>query len=245
MMPKSSAMYLPWFAASMATKMLPGCMSAWKKPSRNTCVKKISTPARARRFRSMPARAAVDCGRSGCPSSAPSPSLRCVHQSQCISGHQQQRRVLEVAAQLRAVRRLARQVELVVERLVELGDDLARPQALAVATTAARPAARRCASARGPSRSPRRCSGRSTLTATGVPSGSSAKCTCATDALATGVGSNVLNTSSSGLAVDARRASRSTCVGRKRRHAILQLARARRRCRAAAGRAASTASART
>ena len=30
--------------------------------------------------------------------------------------------------------------------------------------------------------------GRSTLTATGVPSGSSAKCTCATDALATGTG---------------------------------------------------------
>jgi hypothetical protein len=24
--------------------MLPGCMSAWKKLSRNTCVKKISTP---------------------------------------------------------------------------------------------------------------------------------------------------------------------------------------------------------
>ena len=46
MMPKSSATYLPWCSASTATKMLPGCMSAWKKPSRNTCVKKISTPAR-------------------------------------------------------------------------------------------------------------------------------------------------------------------------------------------------------
>ena len=56
--------------------------------------------------------------------------------------HEQQRRVLEVAAQLRAVRRLARQVELVAQRLLELGDDRARPQPLAVATTASRPASR-------------------------------------------------------------------------------------------------------
>ena len=41
--------------------------------------------------------------------------------------------------------------------------------------------------------------GRSTLTATGVPSGSSAKWTCATDALAIGVSSNERNTASMGL----------------------------------------------
>ena len=46
--------------------------------------------------------------------------------------HEQQRRMLEVAPQLRAVRRLARQVEFVVDRLVELGDDLARFQPLAL-----------------------------------------------------------------------------------------------------------------
>jgi len=34
--------------------MLPGCMSAWKKPSRNTWVKKISTPARDSAFMSLP-----------------------------------------------------------------------------------------------------------------------------------------------------------------------------------------------
>src|SRR5437868_2043074 len=39
----------------METKIFPGCMSAWKKPSRNTCVKKISTPARASARMSMPA----------------------------------------------------------------------------------------------------------------------------------------------------------------------------------------------
>ena len=43
MMPKSTGTRSPW--ASM--KMLPGCMSPWKKPSRNTCLKKISA-ARAR-----------------------------------------------------------------------------------------------------------------------------------------------------------------------------------------------------
>ena len=47
-------------------------------------------------------------------------------------GDEQERRVLEVAAQLRAVRRLAREVELVAQRLLELGDDRARPQPLAV-----------------------------------------------------------------------------------------------------------------
>ena len=35
--------------------MFPGCMSAWKKLSRNTCVKKISTPFSATRLRSTPA----------------------------------------------------------------------------------------------------------------------------------------------------------------------------------------------
>ena len=41
--------------------------------------------------------------------------------------------------------------------------------------------------------------GRSTLTATSVPSGSTAKWTCATDALATGVRSNDRNISVTGL----------------------------------------------
>ena len=35
------------------TKMLPGCMSAWKKLSRNTWVKKISTPRSASSFMSV------------------------------------------------------------------------------------------------------------------------------------------------------------------------------------------------
>ena len=35
--------------------MLPGCMSAWKKPSRNTWVKKMVTPSRASWRMSTPA----------------------------------------------------------------------------------------------------------------------------------------------------------------------------------------------
>ena len=39
----------------MSTKMLPGCMSAWKKLCRNTCVKKIRTPFSASCAMSVPA----------------------------------------------------------------------------------------------------------------------------------------------------------------------------------------------
>ena len=40
--------------------------------------------------------------------------------------------MLEITAQLRAVRRLPREIELVAEGLLELADDRPRPQALAV-----------------------------------------------------------------------------------------------------------------
>jgi len=52
---------------SVATKMLPGCMSAWKKPSRKTCVKKISTPARDRSERLMPAASSASVWLIGMP----------------------------------------------------------------------------------------------------------------------------------------------------------------------------------
>ena len=52
--------------------MLPGCMSAWKKPSVNTWVKKISTPVRASVGMSMPAARM----RSTCPTGMP--YMRCM-----------------------------------------------------------------------------------------------------------------------------------------------------------------------
>ena len=154
------------------------------------------------------------------------------------------------AAKLRrscaAVGRLAHQVELVVQVLVELGDDLARLAAACRRPRAARPAPRAvCISARscsidladaGPQHLDRDLACRRAA---------SAKCTCAIDALATGSRSNAREHVVERPAVDARRASPATCVRRERRHAVLQLARARRRCRAAAGRAASTAPGRT
>ena len=48
------------------------------------------------------------------------------------AGHEQQGRVAEIAAELRAVGRLAREVELVLQRLRELVDHLARTQAAGV-----------------------------------------------------------------------------------------------------------------
>ena len=52
----------------MPTAMLPGCMSAWKKPSRNTCVKKISTPSRESFLRSTPALRRSSMRLTGMPS---------------------------------------------------------------------------------------------------------------------------------------------------------------------------------
>lgn len=52
-MPQSTAMYCGLQGARVLTKMLPGCMSAWKKLSRNTWVKKISTPRSASALKSV------------------------------------------------------------------------------------------------------------------------------------------------------------------------------------------------
>jgi hypothetical protein len=46
--------------------------------------------------------------------------------------HEHQRRVPEIAPELRAIRRLARQVELEVDRLIEFGDDRAWLEAFAL-----------------------------------------------------------------------------------------------------------------
>jgi hypothetical protein len=113
-------------------KMLPGCMSAWKKPSRKTWVKKISTPARDSAGRSMPAAiSAVGLTDRDAPH-----ALHDHHRRRALIpvhfGHLQQPRTAEVAPQLRAVGSFAHQVEFVVEILGELADDFARLQPLAV-----------------------------------------------------------------------------------------------------------------
>ena len=97
----------------MSTKMLPGCMSAWKKLCRNTCVKKISTPFSASRRISVPAsrrRAMLEIctPRMRSMTMTRGPAEIPMHRR-----HVQQRRVLEIAAQLRGVACFAHQVELI------------------------------------------------------------------------------------------------------------------------------------
>ena len=180
----------------MLTWMLPGCMSAWKKPSRKTWVKKIVTPSRASFLMSTPA------SRRRCDL-ADRHAVHALHHDHARGaqvphhlGHQHQVQALHVAPQLRGVGGLAHQVELVVQVDVELGHHLARLQPLAVGATAARPSAPACAAASGRRRSTSSMPGRSTLTATSRPSFSVAKCTCAIDALATGSASKLAKSSS-------------------------------------------------
>ena len=224
-------------ARRRATKMLPGCMSAWKNPSRNTCVKKISTPARASRGTSMPAaRELVDAPDRDARHALHDQHLAAVHQSQCTSGTSSSGELAEVAAQLRAVGRLAHEVELVVR---SSSRTRRRPRAAAAAcrpTTAVSTSSRAvCISAEVLRRSPRAMFGRSTLTATGVPSGSSARCTCATDALATGVAIERREHLVDRPAVDAlERRDAPARTGTAARGPAAS--RARRRCRSAAGR---------
>ena len=146
-------------------------MSAWKKPSRNTWVKKISTPSRASFGMSTPAsrrrstladRHAVHALHHDHVAACSSPST--------ISGTSSSVEAVHVAAQLRRVGGLAHQVELVVQVLVELGDHLARLQPLAVGRQPLDPARQRVASARRSSSIAASMPGRSTLTATSRPS---------------------------------------------------------------------------
>ena len=110
--------------------MLPGCMSAWKKPSRNTCVKKISTPSRASFGISTPAARSVSTWLIGTPTMRSITSTRGRGKLPVHLRHEQQIEPGEIAAQLAAVRGLAHQVEFVVQVFVEFRDHLARLQAL-------------------------------------------------------------------------------------------------------------------
>src|SRR5437763_1332641 len=78
--------------------MLPGCMSAWKKPSRNTWVKQISTPARASALRSMPFSRSSEIWEMGTPCMRSITMTRSEHKSQCTSG-------IASSAELRKLRR--------------------------------------------------------------------------------------------------------------------------------------------
>ena len=123
-MPKSTATYCGAAGLVTSTKMLPGCMSAWKKLWRNTCVKKISTPFSASRWMSVPAaRSAVDVVDLDAEDALHRQHVRPAKVPVDL-GHVQQVGAREVALQLRGIGGFAHEVELDGERPLELGDDL-------------------------------------------------------------------------------------------------------------------------
>ncbi|MOA66566.1 hypothetical protein D3C78_1933720 [compost metagenome] len=66
-MPQSMAMYCGLHGLTVLTKILPGCMSAWKKLWRNTWVKNTSTPRSASSFMSVRWSARVAMSVTGTP----------------------------------------------------------------------------------------------------------------------------------------------------------------------------------
>src|ERR1043165_6123615 len=107
-------------------------MSAWKNPSRNTCVKKISTPARASAGISTPfSRIAWTC-EIGVPRMRSITMTRCEHRSQCTSGTRSSAEPSKLRRSWLALARPDHQVELLVEMTRESRHSLARPQPPAV-----------------------------------------------------------------------------------------------------------------
>ena len=226
--------------------MLPGCMSAWKKPSRNTWVKKIVTPSRA-------SFADVDAGLAQPLDLADRHAVHALHHDHVgvaavpeHLGDQHQVQACHVAAQLGGVGRLAHQVELVVQVLVELGHHLARLQALAVGRQPLDPARPACAAAPGRSRSPPACRGAAPSPRPRAPSSQRGEVhlrdRCAGHRLARRSCANIVVDRPAEGALDR---SPSPRCGGKRRHAVLQQRQLVGDVGAAAGRAGSTAPGRT
>ena len=145
-------------------------MSAWKKPSRNTWVKKISTPARASAGMSTPfSRRSLD--------------LRDRHAVHALHHHHALRAQVPVHLGHQRAAASRRSCAAAGSRWPPRASGRARrpggartrppPRAASAAgrrPTGARPGRPRSRAARGPSRSPRSTPGRSTLTATSRPS---------------------------------------------------------------------------
>jgi hypothetical protein len=229
-----------------STKMFPGCMSAWKKLSRNTCVKKIFTPRSASSLMSTPAAfSAVDIGYRD--------AVDALHHEHVASrvvpvhlGHVEQVRVEEVAPQLRGVGGLALQVELVEHGLLVTRVSPRPGAGAARLDGSARASAPACRAGGGPRRIVRSTMpGRITFTTT-----------LAAIEQRGGVHLRDRGRGERCRPRSWRTAVRRACRARARRwrcasaagegrHGILQARSVRRRCRAQSGRAASTAAGRT
>ena len=229
-------------AASMLTWMLPGCMSAWKKPSRKTCVKKIVTPSRASFVMSTPAARS----RSTLADRHAVHALHHHHAGRAQVphhlGHPTRARPSCCAAAAPHWRPRAR------DRARRAGRRRTRPPLRAASgachrRSPARPSAPGVRSSARSSSMAASMPGRSTLTATSRPSCRTAKCTCAIDALATGSASKLGEDLVDRLAEGRARRARDCAPGNGgTRSCSLASSSA---TSAAAGRAASTAPGRT
>ena len=202
-MPKSTAAYFGFAGLSISTKMLPGCMSAWKKLCLNTCVKKISTPFSARRRMSVPAsrrRVMFEI----CTPWMRSITMTCARQkSKCTAGtyrrgeFSQLRRSCEALAASR-IRSSSSMMVFSYSRTTSMGLRRRLPSQWRSAIRASS-----CSTSRSREIT-LNMSGRSTLTTTsrvlaplsGTSGRNSATCTCAMDAAASGVSSKLENTCS-------------------------------------------------
>jgi hypothetical protein len=217
-------------------------MSAWKKPSRNTWVKKISTPARESAFRSTPPARNASIWPIGVPCMRSITITDAEHQSQCTSGTASSgecRKLRRSWAQLAASRiRSSSSSRCLANSATTSRGFRRRPSGHSISI---RPAA---ASSRATSWAMTRpMPGRRIFTATSRPSGRVAKCTCATEALATGSAENAANTSATGLPKARSSSAAASAEGRAAPGPAVSPA--RRRGPPAAGRAASTAPGRT
>src|SRR6266581_2677519 len=178
--------------------MFPGCMSAWKKPSRNTWVKKISTPVRASFGMSTPCRRSSSTWLTGVPCILCMVMTVLVQKSQYTSG----------TARSGESRKLRRSwLACAASRMRSSSSDKCRANSATTSRGLMRlpSAQKRSTRPAAESMSARSFAitgsipGRRILTAASVPPGRTAKCTWATDALAVGRGSNFSNTSPMGL----------------------------------------------
>ena len=85
-MPKSTATYFGFAGSATSTKMLPGCMSAWKKLCRKTCVKKMVTPFSASLGMSVPSSLSRSTSEMGTPRMRSMTITSRRQSSQCTSG---------------------------------------------------------------------------------------------------------------------------------------------------------------
>ena len=185
MMPKSTAISLP----SSSTNRLPGCMSAWKKPSRSAWRRKVwITRARQMLAGRSPWPRARRGRAAACRRSIPASARPCAVRSQSTAGTRKSGSSLVFSAiSESAAASSRRSISIATERRSVSTTSIMRSRRASAERLSAWRAAKVKASRS--TRKRRSTPGRSTFTATGLrPSGvaTSARCTCAIEAAATG-----------------------------------------------------------